>query len=63
MACLQDRDSASHDALAAEMLYRAVIGTELPSHPELTAFRRGFKLPCRNGFVFTEVHHYFICVK
>jgi hypothetical protein len=37
------------------MLYRAVIGTEPPNHPELMAFKRGLMLPCRNGFNFFKV--------
>lgn len=37
------------------MLYRAVIGPEHFTHPELQAFKRGFQLPCRNGFNFPEV--------
>ena len=37
------------------MLYKAVIGSEPPSHPEVQPFRHGFDLQCRSGFKFTEV--------
>jgi hypothetical protein len=55
VACLRDRDEASHASLAAEMLYRSVIGPEPPSHPELLAFRKGFELRCHNGLTFFDV--------
>jgi hypothetical protein len=54
---LRDRDQASHNALAAEMLYRGVVGTEPASHPEIQAFKQGFELPCRNGFSFFDVSY------
>lgn len=41
--------------MAVQMLYRVVVGSEPPSHPEIQAFRYGFDLPCRNGFRFSEV--------
>jgi len=37
------------------MLYRAIIGPALPSHPEFQAFYEGFKMPCANGFSLLEV--------
>ena len=37
------------------MLYRSVIGTEPPNHPEMRAFTRGLRLPCRNGLTFFDV--------
>jgi hypothetical protein len=45
----------SHAALAAEMLYRSVIGTEPPNHPEIRAFTRGLELRCCNGLTFFDV--------
>jgi hypothetical protein len=59
---LHDRDQQAHDALAADMLYRSVIGAEPPSHPELQAFLKGFRLPCRNGFNFPKVGYWFVIV-
>ncbi len=41
--------------LIRRWLYRSIIGTEPPNHPELQAFRKGFQLPCSNGFTFFEV--------
>jgi hypothetical protein len=55
VACLHDRDQASHDALGVEMLHQGIIGTEPSSHPEIEAFKNGFRLPCRNGFDFFDV--------
>jgi hypothetical protein len=52
---LLDRDEASHQALAAEMLYRGVLGVAPPTHPEFSTFIKGFTLPCRGGFSFPEV--------
>ena len=51
---MRDRDEASHNAWAAAILHKAIVGTEA-AHPELIAFRNGFKLPCRNGFNFFDV--------
>jgi hypothetical protein len=50
-----ERDEASHNSLAAEMLYRPIIGNEPPQHPEIQAFLDGFRLPCPNGFDFIHV--------
>jgi len=61
VACLRDRDQASHDALAVEMLHRGVIGAQPSSHPEIEAFKDGFRLPCRNGFDFCDVSCFFFC--
>lgn len=55
LACLYDRTEGSHNALAVEMLYMAVIGNVQPEHPELQAFLAGLRLPCRNGFTFCNV--------
>ncbi|TDL14092.1 hypothetical protein BD410DRAFT_846356 [Rickenella mellea] len=52
--CLRDRDEPSHAAMAAEMLYRTILGLESFRHPEWEAFIFGFKLPCRNGFTFPK---------
>ena len=55
-----DHDQNIHDAIAVQMLFRVVMGSESPNHPEIQAFRHGFDLPCRNGFSFTEVCHLYI---
>ncbi|KAJ3496500.1 hypothetical protein NLJ89_g10477 [Agrocybe chaxingu] len=55
ISCLQHRDDASHHALAAEMLHKAVIGPEFITHPEFQAFLKGFRLYCANGFTFTKI--------
>lgn len=44
------------------MLYRSVVGTEPPNHPEFTAFKQGFELPCRNGFNFKDVSNQYVLV-
>ncbi|KAI0070691.1 hypothetical protein K474DRAFT_743508 [Panus rudis PR-1116 ss-1] len=48
------RDNTTHAALAATLLYHAVLGTQPPSHPYVRAFRAGFDLPCRNGLTFSK---------
>ena len=35
MSSLHDRDQAAHDALAANIIYRAVIRSEPANHPEI----------------------------
>ncbi|KAF8164427.1 hypothetical protein BJ912DRAFT_863835, partial [Pholiota molesta] len=56
IACLLDRDATSHKALASEMLYRAIVGTEPHTHREIQAFLQGFRMPCqRTGFNLTKV--------
>ncbi|CAA7258598.1 unnamed protein product [Cyclocybe aegerita] len=55
ISCLSHRDDAAHQALAAEMLHRAVIGPEGVSHPEFQAFLKGFKLHCVAGFEFPKI--------
>ena len=59
-----DLPDEAHDALAANVLYRAVVGAEPFNHPELQAFLKGFRLPCRNGFNFPKslslAHHNFM---
>ena len=55
-----ERDHESHQALASEMLHRAVIGPEIYTHHEIQAFIQGFKLECpRSGFNLTKVSHIF----
>ncbi|EPQ49961.1 hypothetical protein GLOTRDRAFT_123678 [Gloeophyllum trabeum ATCC 11539] len=49
-AAMGERDDAAHDAIAVDILYRAIMGPEPPFHPEFEAFCAGFYLPCRNGF-------------
>lgn len=41
--------------MAMQMLFRVVIRSEPPNHPEIQAFRHRFDLPCSNGFSFTKV--------
>ncbi|KAJ3503361.1 hypothetical protein NLJ89_g8472 [Agrocybe chaxingu] len=55
ISCLTHRDDAGHQALAAEMLHRAVIGPQSVAHPEFQAFLKGFGLQCLNGFKFTKI--------
>jgi hypothetical protein len=43
---VHDRNEQTHQALASEMLYKSVVGSEFPNHFELQAFIKGFKLPC-----------------
>jgi hypothetical protein len=52
---MRDRNEATHNAIAVEMLYRAIIGPAPTSNPELQAFCEGFLLPCSNGFTFENV--------
>lgn len=54
------RDEIGHQAMAAEMLYRATIGPESFRHPEFQAFIKGFRLPCPNGFNFSEVMGFYL---
>lgn len=54
-ATLQVRDEQSHKALAAELLYAAVVGPVPHEHAEIQAFRKGFQLPCNSGFSFLDV--------
>ena len=55
ISSLASRDEATHHLLACEMLYRAIVGPAQPDHPDIQAFLRGFQLPCRNGYRFTDV--------
>ncbi|KAH8105799.1 hypothetical protein DFH11DRAFT_1518335 [Phellopilus nigrolimitatus] len=48
----QERDMDSHNAIASEMLYKAILGPEMHLHVEWQAFMAGFRLSCRNGFSF-----------
>ena len=54
---LWEHDQHVHDTMAVQMLFRAVVGPEPPTHPKIQAFRHGFDLPCSNSFRFTEVCH------
>jgi hypothetical protein len=54
ISVLRDRDAISHKALAPEMLYYAIFGSEPPCHPEWKAFINGFTLRCQNGFTFSN---------
>ena len=42
-------------AIAAEMLYAAILGRENPNHPEWAAFRGGLRLSCASGWNFFKV--------
>ena len=55
ISTLAVRDEHTHQFLACEMLYRAIVGCVQPDHPDIQAFLQGFSLPCRNGFRFTDV--------
>ncbi|EMD30815.1 hypothetical protein CERSUDRAFT_78597 [Gelatoporia subvermispora B] len=54
ISSLQTRDTEVHRALAALLLYRALLGRDSPSHPDTRSFLKGFQLPCRNGFSFIK---------
>jgi hypothetical protein len=55
ISSVASRDEATHHLLACEMLYRAIVGPAQTDHPDIQAFLRGFQLPCRNGYRFTDV--------
>ncbi|KAJ7206409.1 hypothetical protein GGX14DRAFT_643658 [Mycena pura] len=55
LAPIQSRDPSQHRCLAYEMLYSALIGTQLPSHIEWLAFHAGLDMRCVNEFNFMEV--------
>ncbi|KAJ6450648.1 hypothetical protein C8R45DRAFT_1113986 [Mycena sanguinolenta] len=55
IASIESRDLAQHNALARDILYTALIGPQPATHDELAAFLAGLRLPCLNGFTFTEV--------
>jgi hypothetical protein len=59
-AILRDRNVATHNAMAAEMLHRAILGPAPTSNPEFSAFRKGVLLSCENGFRFSQVHCLFL---
>lgn len=44
-----------HQALAAQLLYRALLGNDHWKHRDTDTFRRALLLPCRNGFNLTQV--------
>jgi hypothetical protein len=62
ISSLASRDEATHHLLACEMLYRAIVGPAQPDHSDIQVFLRGFQLPCRNGFRFTDVSVTLSCV-
>lgn len=41
---LEGHSQETHQVLAAEMLYRGLVSPEPPTHPELEAFCRGFRV-------------------
>jgi hypothetical protein len=55
ISSLASRDEATHQLLACEMLYRAIVGPAPAEHPDIQAFLQGFQLPCHNGYRFTDV--------
>ncbi|TFY76208.1 hypothetical protein EWM64_g7804 [Hericium alpestre] len=60
-ASLSERTSESHMALAAELLFKMIMGPQRLSHPEWASFVEGFRLRCRNGFDFTQVRFSYEC--
>ena len=44
VARLQDCDQNIHDAIAVQMLFRVVMGSEPPNYPEIQAFRAQIQL-------------------
>ncbi|KAG6905443.1 hypothetical protein DXG01_002693 [Tephrocybe rancida] len=49
------RDALTHQSVAVEMIYKALLGTDCYRAPEFKAFKEGFDLCCRNGFSFINV--------
>lgn len=58
-ASLATRDHQSHQAIAALLLYNAIMGPEPPSHPEISCWTRGLRMACTNGFSLAQVIHSF----
>ncbi|TCD64596.1 hypothetical protein EIP91_003861 [Steccherinum ochraceum] len=54
ITCHRRRNEAGHQAIAAEMLSRSILGPERFDHPELQAFVTGFKLKTQNDFNFCK---------
>lgn len=52
---IDNRDTAFHNALACNMLYYGLIGSQQPEQGEMAACFQGFQMPCPNGFDFREV--------
>ncbi|KAF8220749.1 hypothetical protein L208DRAFT_1332026 [Tricholoma matsutake] len=55
VSAYQNRDFATHQSTAVDMLYKATLGSDSYQLPEWTSFTKGLDLPCQNGFQFTEV--------
>ncbi|KAL0579669.1 hypothetical protein V5O48_002299 [Marasmius crinis-equi] len=54
-SALQSRSSEMHKVLGWEMLHAAVVGPQPGvKHPFWQAFLRGFNMPCKRGFSFTQ---------
>ncbi|KAJ7607882.1 hypothetical protein FB45DRAFT_1039954 [Roridomyces roridus] len=51
---IENRDQRMHDALAVEMVYKAVVASQGPRHKDMEWLLRGFRLTCRNGFQFPK---------
>ncbi|KAJ7456993.1 hypothetical protein FB451DRAFT_1142912 [Mycena latifolia] len=49
-SAFRTRDLEAHLLLGVSLLFKATLGNQTFDHPELQAFRAGFRLPCRNGF-------------
>ncbi|KAJ7482729.1 hypothetical protein FB451DRAFT_121952 [Mycena latifolia] len=49
-AVYRTRTLSTHLAIGVMLLFKATMGVDTFSHPELMAFYEGFRLPCRNGF-------------
>ncbi|KAJ7026563.1 hypothetical protein C8F04DRAFT_1045551 [Mycena alexandri] len=54
-AALRLRNDAQHRAIKNEMVYHSLIGSQLPSHPEIATFFKSMQLGCPNGFDFFQV--------
>lgn len=46
--------------MGVEMLYRAVIGPVLPTHPEMDAFIEGFRLDTDSGFSMVQASNFVV---
>lgn len=55
ISSLNSRDTESHQAYAAEILWTTIVGTFAVSQPELLQFSSGFNLPCPQGFRLRDV--------
>ncbi|KAK1223013.1 hypothetical protein PQX77_014133 [Marasmius sp. AFHP31] len=59
VSALRGRSAEMHTALGPEMLYAAIIGKRGPDHPVFRCFKRGFVMPCDQGYNFTQLARVF----